>query len=89
MKNLPVITLSLLYFFLAGTGCKKTNNSFPNDYISKMGNVRDWHGTDSGVMSEQVTDSTYKNTPFSFALHDTFALQVSGSNIIVSISGHL
>jgi len=94
MKNLSIVTILLFCAFLVGIGCEKsnsttngtTNSTFPGNYISKMGDIRAWHGIDTGVMSSRDTPLIF--TPFSYTLHDTFGFQVTGLNVSIGYFGY-
>ena len=80
MKNLCISVAVVLVSIIAFNACTKLKVplAFPDNYISKMGGTRYWHGTDIGVETEQITADSFISTPYSYILNYTFALQLSG-----------
>ncbi len=85
MRALLNVLIISCFLVVASTGCKKTQGPlpFPKNYIAKMGNVRQWHGTKSGSTGTGYNNSIV-SVPYSYILTDAFALQINTGASIVS-----
>jgi len=84
LSNLAAVAILLIILYVS---CKKQQNAsspFPLNYLAKMGNTRQWHGTDIGTDMQLITSLTWSSTPYSYILSDTFALFINSMDTSVT-----
>ena len=85
MKTLIHFAICPLIFIVISTGCKKQNTTpvykgVQYD-VSRMGNMRTWHGTDT--LQYWTTDSVYS---YNKVIAETFALTVNITDTTVTLN---